>query len=120
MRLGSAFQKVNFLRDLKADFQQLNRSYFPNIDLTEFSNAAKKEIEADIENEFKLALEGIKQLPKTAKKGVYLAYIYYLELFKKIKRAPAEKVMNNRIRISNGHKFGLMFDSLLRHKMNVI
>ena len=120
MRLGSAFQKVNFLRDLKADFQQLNRSYFPNIDLTNFSSAAKKEIEADIENEFKLALEGIKLLPKSARKGVYLAYIYYLELFKKIKKSPVDKVMNNRIRISNGHKFSLMFDSLLRHKMNVI
>ncbi|WP_316785217.1 phytoene/squalene synthase family protein [Pedobacter frigiditerrae] len=120
MMLGSAFQKVNFLRDINADYNLLNRTYFPNVNLSQFSNVEKKQIEEDIESEFKAALQGIKQLPKPAKSGVYLAYIYYLELFKKIKRTSAEKVMNKRIRISNGHKFGLMCDSLIRYKMNVL
>ena len=120
MKLGSAFQKVNFLRDINADYNLLNRSYFPNVNLSKFSNAEKIAIEADIEKEFKAALQGIKLLPKTARSGVYLAYIYYLELFKKIKKASAEKVMEQRIRISNGHKFGLMCDSLIRHKINAL
>lgn len=120
MLLGSAFQKVNFLRDLNADYQQLNRSYFPNVNLSQFSNVEKKQIETEIEREFALALQGIKLLPKEARSGVYLAYIYYFELFKKIKKASAERVMKGRIRISNGHKVGLMFDSLIRYKMNAL
>ncbi|TCC89169.1 phytoene/squalene synthase family protein [Pedobacter frigiditerrae] len=120
MMLGSAFQKVNFLRDINADYNLLNRTYFPNVNLSQFNNVEKKQIEEDIEREFKAALQGIKLLPKSAKSGVYLAYIYYLELFKKIKRTSAEKVMNKRIRISNGHKFGLMCDSLIRYKINVL
>lgn len=120
MMLGSAFQKVNFLRDINADYKVLNRTYFPNVNLSQFSNVEKKQIEQDIEEEFKAALRGIKMLPKSAKSGVYLAYIYYLELFKKIKRTSAEKVMNKRIRISNSHKIGLMCDSLIRYKINVL
>lgn len=120
MMLGSAFQKVNFLRDLNADYQLLNRSYFPNVDLSKFSNTEKLAIEKEIEYEFKEALNGVKLLPKQARSGVYLAYIYYFELFKKIKKSSAEKIMAGRIRISNGHKFGLMFDSLIRYKMNVL
>lgn len=120
MRLGSAFQKVNFLRDVKADFQNLSRSYFPDIDLSSFSNAEKQLIEKDIEADFNAALPGIRSLPKHARSGVYLAYIYYKELFNKIKRTAADKVMNERIRISNGHKIGLMCDSLIRYKMNAI
>jgi phytoene synthase len=120
MKLGSAFQKVNFLRDINDDFNTLNRNYFPNVDLSRFSNTEKRLIELDIENEFKEALVGIKQLPATARSGVYLAYIYYRELFNKIKRCTAEKVMSERIRISNSHKFGLMFDSMIRYKMNAI
>lgn len=120
MKLGSAFQKVNFLRDVNADFNHLSRTYFPNVDLTSFSNLEKQLIEQEIEEEFKAALAGIRQLPSAARSGVYLAYIYYKELFNKIKNASAEKVMSKRIRISNGQKFSLMFDSMIRYKMNAI
>jgi phytoene synthase len=120
MKLGSAFQKVNFLRDVKADYNNLSRTYFPNVDLSAFSNLEKKIIEQDIEEEFKIALAGIKQLPSSSKSGVYLAYIYYKELFNKIKNTTAEKVMSERIRISNSHKIGLMCDSIIRYKMNAL
>lgn len=120
MTLGSAFQKVNFLRDINADYQILSRTYFPNVNLDQFSNQDKKNIETEIENEFKEALIGIKKLPRSSRRGVYLAYIYYKELLHKIKKVPAEKVMKYRIRISNGHKFGLMFDSMIRYKMNAL
>jgi len=120
MKLGSAFQKVNFLRDVNADYYGLNRTYFPNVNLSKFSNHEKHLIEQDIEVEFKEALKGIRQLPASSRSGVYLAYIYYKELFNKIKKSTAEKVMTERIRISNSHKFGLMCDSLIRYKMNAI
>jgi 15-cis-phytoene synthase len=120
MKLGSAFQKVNFLRDLRADYNNLSRTYFPNVNLADFSQADKKRIEEEIEQEFKAALDGIKQLPRSSRSGVYLAYIYYKELFNKIKRATPESVMSERIRISNGHKFGLMCDSIIRYKMNAL
>ncbi len=118
MKLGSAFQKVNFLRDINADYHTLNRTYFPNVDLSVFSNVQKKLIEDEIEAEFKLALIGIRQLPSSSRNGVYLAYVYYKKLFNKIKKSTAQKVMSKRIRISNVHKFGLMFDSLIRYKTN--
>jgi phytoene synthase len=120
MKLGSAFQKINFLRDVKADYQNLSRNYFPNLDLSTFSNEEKMLIEEDIEQDFIAGLEGIKRLPSTSGNGVYLAYIYYKELFNKIKKCNAEKVMSERIRISNRQKFGLMFDSMLRYKKNAI
>ncbi|RQO65835.1 phytoene synthase [Pedobacter sp. KBW06] len=120
MKLGSAFQKVNFLRDVNADYYMLNRSYFPNVNLSKFSNIEKKQIEEEIEIEFKLALIGIRELPSSSKNGVYLAYVYYKKLFNKIKNSTAEKVMTQRIRISNVHKFGLMFDSIIRYKTNTI
>ena len=120
MKLGSAFQKVNFLRDVNADYNTLSRTYFPNVDLSAFSNVEKKLIEQEIEAEFEEALIGIKLLPGSSRNGVYLAYIYYKELFNKIKKATAEKVMCERIRISNGHKFGLMCDSIIRFKINAL
>lgn len=120
MKLGSTFQKVNFLRDVKADFQELNRNYFPNINLDNFSDYQKTEIEKEIEEEFKVALIGIKQLPASARKGVYLAYIYYKKLFEKIKDVNAKQIMSKRIRISNGRKIGLMLDSIFRYKMNYL
>jgi len=120
MKLGSAFQKINFLRDVNADYYTLSRNYFPNVDLATFSDIEKSIIEDDIEADFKLALHGIRQLPLTSRSGVYLAYVYYKKLFDKIKNCPAEKVMRGRIRISNAHKFGLMFDSIIRHKTNMI
>ena len=120
MKLGSAFQKVNFLRDLKADSQSLNRTYFPNVNLAAFCDRQKKEIEADIEQEFEQALLGIKMLPYSSRNGVYLSYIYYRKLFTKIKGLTAERIMTERIRISNHRKIGLMFDSMIRHKLNAI
>jgi phytoene synthase len=120
MKLGAAFQKVNFLRDLKADYQNLGRSYFPNVDMNRFSAIEKKQIELEIEQDFKEALIGIKKLPSCCKGGVYLAYVYYNALFKKIKNVPAEKVMNQRIRINNGKKLGLMINSLFQYKLNLI
>lgn len=120
MKLGSAFQKVNFLRDVNADFQELNRTYFPDVDLTAFSDENKRVIEADILGELNEALGGIRQLPRSCRKGVYLAYVYYKQLFIKIARVPAKKVMTQRIRVSNGHKFYLMFDSLIRYKLNFL
>src|SRR5690606_2363443 len=84
MKLGAAFQKVNFLRDLKDDYHLLGRTYFPNVDMTEFNTEAKKQIEEEIEHDFAIALTGIKKLPPSSKGGVYLAYVYYLSLFKKI------------------------------------
>lgn len=120
MKLGAAFQKINFLRDLKADYQDLGRSYFPNIDISKFTAHAKKEIEHEIENDFREALIGIKKLPASSRGGVYLAYVYYYSLFKKIKTVPAHKVLTERIRISNGKKFGLMVNSMLQYKMNML
>lgn len=120
MKLGSAFQKVNFLRDVSADYQLLNRTYFPDVNLAAFSDESKKTIERNILSELDEALNGIRQLPRSSRKGVYLAYVYYRQLFRKISRVPAERVMSERIRVSNGHKFWLMFDSLIRYKLNVL
>jgi phytoene synthase len=118
MKLGSAFQKVNFLRDLREDFHILGRTYFPNLDLTDFNMQAKKQIEHDIEMDFKMALPGIKLLPRSSRTGVYLAYVYYQSLFNKIKRLPAQRLLLKRVRINNGKKLGLMFNSLLQFKLN--
>lgn len=118
MKLGAAFQKVNFLRDLKDDYQILGRCYFPNVDVEEFNCNTKKMIESEIENDFRIALEGIKKLPLTSKRGVYLAYVYYRSLFKKIKNLPANRVLTERIRINNGRKIGLMINCIVQNKMN--
>lgn len=120
MKLGSAFQKVNFLRDLKDDYYVLGRTYFPNIDMKIFTNQIKDQIVNEIETEFKEAFIGIKKLPASSKFGVYLAYKYYLSLFKKIKNMPAEKIMNQRIRIPNTQKLSLAMSSYVQYKMAVI
>ncbi len=120
MKLGAAFQKINFLRDMKADYQILGRTYFPNVDMTRFSSFTKHKIENEIEQDFKEALIGIKKLPSSAKGGVYLAYVYYNSLFKKIKKVPAQKILSERIRISNGEKFGLMLKSMFQYKINLL
>jgi phytoene synthase len=120
MKLGSAFQKINFLRDLKADYEELGRSYFPGIDLSRFDINQKKLIEENIEKDFDEALIGIKQLPKTSRQGVYLAYIYYRSLFNKIKCCSPDKIMTMRVRISNRLKFGLMLKSLVRIRLNMM
>jgi len=120
MKLGSAFQKVNFLRDMKADNEQLGRTYFPGINFSSFRNESKIEIEKDIQNDFAEALTGIRRLPHSSRAGVYLAYYYYAALFKKIKSLPAEKVKTERIRVSNPHKLGLMVNSMLKHQLNIL
>ena len=120
MKLGSAFQKVNFLRDLKDDYQLLGRTYFPNIEMSIFDNCVKCQIENEIENEFKEALTGIKMLPNSSRFGVYLAYKYYLSLFKKIKSTPAQQIMCERIRIPNSQKITVMMRSYVRYKIAML
>lgn len=120
MKLGSAFQKVNFLRDLKADYQDLGRTYFPGVNFDHFSFSEKEVIQKEIEADFEQALIGIKRLPSGARRGVYLAYYYYHKLFLRIKETPPEKVMNARIRIPDHNKIGLMFRSLVRHQFDLL
>ncbi len=108
IRLGSAFQKVNFIRDLKDDMNDLGRSYFPNVELNNLNDDSKKIIEADIQADFDHALIGIKKLPKNSKYGVYTAYLYYLVLLRKIKSSKIEKLMTKRVRVSNFHKLLLL------------
>lgn len=120
MILGSAFQKVNFLRDMKDDYYVLGRTYFPNVDISSFDNRVKCEIEKEIQNEFSKALEGIKMLPNTSKFGVYLAYRYYVSLFNKIKKISACKIINQRVRISNRKKISLMMGCYVQYKMSFI
>lgn len=119
-RLGAAFQKINFLRDIKADFDERGRTYFPGVDFTKFSEADKKEIEADIKADFDEALNGIKNLPDGSKLGVYIAYLYYLQLFKKIKNTPAETLSKKRIRVSDSHKLFLMAEAFAKNKLNYV
>ena len=111
--LGSAFQKINFLRDIKSDYKERGRVYFPKVNFNSFSAKEKSEIEKDIEKEFDHALIGIKKLPSTARSGVYLSYKYYRELFKKIKRLNPEKIKNERVRVSNFKKFMILISSYL-------
>lgn len=115
MKLGSAFQKINFLRDLKADFKEMGRSYFPNVNLNSFTELSKKEIEKDIEKDFKLGYEGIKKLPKNSRFGVYTAYVYYFALFKKIQATSAATILNQRVRIPNNKKYRLLIESYIKH-----
>ena len=105
---------------MKADFQELGRTYFPNIDMTNFSNDVKKNIEIEIEEDFKIALIGITKLPPSSKGGVYLAFVYYNKLFVKIKKMPAERILQERIRISNVKKMALMVNSMVQYKMNLL
>ncbi len=118
--LGAAFQKVNFLRDIRSDYDDRGRVYFPGIDFTRFTNVEKRQIEADIARDFNDALIGIRQLPEGARLGVLLAYRYYVKLFDKIRRAPAEQVANKRIRVNDGRKIMLLFSSALRHSLNML
>jgi phytoene synthase len=121
MRLGSAFQKVNFLRDLKDDYEVLNRSYFPNINLGELDAASKQIIIDDIESDFDFAYKnGILKLPVEAKFGVYMAYRYYKRLLLKLKSVPSEKIMDTRIRISDPMKLNLLARSYVKYKLNII
>ena len=121
MRLGSAFQKVNFLRDLKDDFELLNRSYFPTIDLGKLDPASKQQIIDEIEEDFNYAFtNGVLKLPVEAKFGVYMAYRYYRRLLKKLNNVPSEKIMDTRIRISDPMKINLLARSYVKYKLNLI
>lgn len=120
MALGSAFQKINFLRDLNADFIGMGRTYFPNIDVNQLNDSNKIDIENDIELDFIKGYEGIKLLPKNARFGVYMAYIYYLSLFKKIKNVNASRILEERIRIPNSKKVILIAESYLRNTLNLL
>jgi len=115
--LGSAFQKINFLRDLSDDYNHLHRVYFPNLDISKFDNVQKKSIEEDIEKEFIHALVGIKLLDKKAQKGVYLAFRYYVSLFNKIKNLDASYILKNRVRISNFKKIMILIFSQFSFKL---
>jgi phytoene/squalene synthetase len=118
--LGSAFQKINFLRDLNADYSVLKRVYFPDLDIEKFNDKEKAKIENDINNEFIKALEGIKQLPNNAKQGVFLAYSYYYTLFKKIKAIPASQILSKRIRVNNFQKFMILIKAYLKIKFSIV
>jgi 15-cis-phytoene synthase len=120
MKLGSAFQKINFLRDLNADFNGMGRSYFPGVDLTHFTEETKKEIEEDIAKDFSMGYEGIKQLPRSARFGVYVAYLYYMALFEKIRNTPCHIVLQSRIRVRNRRKISILAYSYLKHQLNLL
>jgi phytoene synthase len=120
MALGSAFQKVNFLRDLNADFDLLNRSYFPGTDLNEFNEASKARIIEEIEADFKKALPGIFNLPSEAKFGVYTAYKYYFKLLSKLKNTPSRNIKNTRIRVPNYQKMGVLAQSYVKFRLNLL
>ncbi|HTF81114.1 MAG TPA: phytoene/squalene synthase family protein [Cytophagales bacterium] len=120
MKLGAAFQKINFLRDLKADYEGLGRTYFPTVNFSRFSAEEKMGVQREIEQDFKQALIGIKMLPVSSRRGVYLAYYYYSKLFNKIKSTPAEKIITTRIRIPDLEKMVLLCQSFLRFKAGVL
>lgn len=120
MALGSAFQKVNFLRDLKDDFDNLDRSYFPNVNLREFSENDKMNIIREIEDDFAKGLAGIFQLPNQARFGVYTAYKYYSKLLIKLKRTPSKEIKSARIRVPNYQKMSVLARSYVNYRFNLL
>lgn len=120
MRLGSAFQKVNFLRDLKADYEILNRTYFPNTDLSRLDEASKAAIISEIEADFEEGFHGILKLPLEAKFGVYTAYVYYKKLLSKLKKTPSVEIKNTRIRVPDYEKFGLLAKCYVNYRLNLL
>ena len=120
MRLGSAFQKVNFLRDLKADFEDLERTYFPNTDLSQLNETSKEQIIQEIEADFKAGYEGIVNLPIEAKFGVYTAYVYYKKLLMKLKKTPSAEIKNTRIRVSDYQKVSLLANCYVKYRLNLL
>lgn len=119
-RLGAAFQKVNFLRDIKSDVEERGRVYFPGVNFEKFSNEDKTKIEADIKEDFQAAYAGIIRLPKGSRLGVYLAYIYYFKLFSKIKNLPAATIMHKRVRVPDEQKLALLVQTYFRHQLNFL
>jgi phytoene synthase len=120
MRLGSAFQKVNFLRDLKTDYDDLNRSYFPNTDLSQLDENSKQAIIKEIEADFEAGFHGIVKLPLEAKFGVYTAYVYYKKLLSKLKNTPSVEIKNTRIRVPDYQKFGLLAKCYVNYRLNLL
>jgi phytoene synthase len=120
MSLGAAYQKINFLRDIKADFEGMGREYFPCFKLENFDEKQKKAIEREIEADFKTGLSGIRNLPDSSAYGVYLSYVYYFSLFKKIRKIPAKVLITRRIRIPDLFKFFLMLKSYFKFKLKLI
>lgn len=120
MRLGSAFQKVNFLRDLKADYEDLSRTYFPNTDLSQLNETSKNEIIKEIEADFEAGYQGIVKLPIEAKFGVYTAYIYYKKLLSKLKKTPSLEIKNTRIRVPDYQKVGLLARCYVNYRLNIL
>jgi len=120
MSLGSAFQKVNFLRDLKADHDGLNRSYFPNLNIEQFDEESKQIILSEIDKDFSHALKGIFKLPSSAKFGVYTAYKYYLKLLNKLRKTPPLKIKSSRIRVPNYQKVNVLARSYVRYRLNIL
>lgn len=118
--LGAAFQKVNFLRDIKDDLDDKGRIYFPHLDFTNFSVEAKEQIEMDIQKDFDEALVGIRQLPDGSRIGVYLAYKYYIKLFRKIRKKNPDQVLHKRTRINNAFKLLILTNSMARYKLNLL
>ncbi|GAA4381947.1 phytoene/squalene synthase family protein [Hymenobacter koreensis] len=119
-RLGAAFQKINFLRDLRSDYEERGRVYFPGVCYTAFNDQTKREIEEDIRADFEAGYEGIQQLPRTAKLGVYLAYVYYLKLFDKIRQLPAARILEGRVRVPDNTKLLLLVGSYFRYRLRTI
>lgn len=120
LRLGAAFQKVNFLRDMQADFYALGRTYFPNVDFNRFDEDVKRQIETEIQQDFQIALDGIKQLPMNSRLGVYVAYVYYKKLLEKIHKTPSSEILNVRIRISNYLKAWLLVKSYKNYYLGML
>lgn len=120
MRLGSAFQKINFLRDLRADYVGLGRTYFPGVDISNWDEETKRKVEEDIEIDFRNGYEGVLKLSRKARFGVYVAYIYYYSLFGKIKSLEPRTILDERVRIPNRRKYALFVKSYVRHSLNLI
>lgn len=120
MSLGSAFQKVNFLRDLKEDYEDLSRTYFPNTNLEALDESLKEKIIAEIEEDFRKGYQGILQLPAEAKFGVFIAYRYYKKLLNKLHKTPAIEIRNTRIRVPNYQKFGLLTRSYVKYQLKLV
>lgn len=120
MSLGSAFQKVNFLRDLKADYEDLSRSYFPDTNLDALDEISKSKIIIEIEEDFRIGLQGISKLPVEARFGVYTAYIYYSKLLNKLKKVPSLEIKNKRISVPNYQKAGLLAKSYIAYRLNIL
>jgi phytoene synthase len=118
--LGAAFQKINFLRDTKADYLDLKRTYFPGVDFDNFTPQLKRQIETDIEHDLQVAYQGLLQLPISARYGVYLAYRYYNSLFKKIKRTAPQVLLNERVRISDYHKVFIFLRTGVKYRLKII